>query len=149
MARAEASVVINRPIEEVFAYVDDIGNVSQWQSYVLEAEQTSEGPKGVGTSERGVMQFLGRRIEFTVEITEYEPNSKIKDKVTAGPMAVEHTITLDRVERGTRVTIVAEGETGGFFALAEGIVSRMFQRDLQANLAKLKEILEAEAEGGD
>ena len=146
MARAEASVVINRPIDEVFAYVDDIGNASQWQSYVLESEQTSEGPKGVGTTERGLMQFLGRRIEWTAEITEYEPNSKIKDKVTAGPMSIEQTLTLEPVEGGTRLTLVAGGETGGFFALAEGIVSRMFQRDLQANLAKLKDILEAHAE---
>jgi len=145
MARAEASVVINRPVDEVFAYVDDIGNASQWQSYVLEVEQTSEGPKGVGTTERGVMQFLGRRIEWAAEITEHEPNRRIKDKITAGPMLVEHSITLEPVEDGTRLTLVAEGETGGFFRLAEPIVARMFQRDVEANLANLKDILEAQA----
>lgn len=143
MARAEASVVINRSLDEVFAYVDDIGNASQWQSYVLESEQTSEGPKGVGTTERGVMQFLGRRIEWTSEITEHELNRKIREKVTAGPMLVEHSITLEPVEDGTRLTLVAEGETGGFFRLAEPIVVRMFQRDVEANLANLKDILEA------
>jgi uncharacterized membrane protein len=148
MARAEASVVINRPVDEVFAYVDDIGNASQWQSYVLEVEQTSEGPKGVGTTERGAMQFLGRRIEFAAEITEHEPNRRIKDKITAGPMLVEHSITLEPVEVGTRLTLVAEGETGGFFRLAEPIVARIFQRDVEANLANLKDILEAQAEAG-
>jgi uncharacterized membrane protein len=95
-----------------------------------------------------VMQFLGRRIEWAAEITEHEPNRRIKDKITAGPMLVEHSITLEPVGDGTRLTLVAEGETGGFFRLAEPIVARMFQRDVEANLANLKDILEAQAEAG-
>ena len=48
----EHTVVIDRPIEEVFAFVTDPDNVSLWQSTSLETEQTSEGPVGVGTTFR-------------------------------------------------------------------------------------------------
>jgi len=145
VARVEASVVINRPVEEVFAYVDDEGNAPKWESYILEAEQTSEGPKGVGTTLRGVGQLLGQRIEFTAEITDYEPNRRVTEKISGGPISLEQTLTFEPVEGGTRLTIVGEGETGGSLSMAERIVIRMFQRDVGANLAKLKDILEAEA----
>ena len=145
MARMEASVVINRPIDEVFAYMTDVGSWSQWNSGILEAEQTSEGPVGVGTTFQGVSQFLGQRGEWTSEVTEYEPNKKIKQKVNQGPMSIEQSLTFEPVEGGTRFTMIGEGETGGFFKLAEPILNRMWQRQLEGMLANLKDILESQA----
>jgi len=49
-AQEQHSVVIDQPLEEVFAYITDINNNSLWQSSTLETEQTSEGAVGVGTS---------------------------------------------------------------------------------------------------
>ena len=145
MAKVEASVVINRPVDEVFAYMADVRNWSQWNSGMLEGEQTSEGPMGVGTTFRGVNQFMGRRMEWTSEVSEYEPNRKMGQKITSGPMSIEQSLTFEPVEGGTRFTLVGEGETGGFFKLAEPIVNRTMQRQMEGNLANLKDILEAQA----
>ncbi len=43
------------------------------------------------------------------------------------------------------VTLVIEGEVGGLFRLAEPIVIRIIQRNLETSLANLKDIVEAEA----
>jgi uncharacterized protein YndB with AHSA1/START domain len=145
MARMEGSVVINRPVDEVFAYVADVRNWPQWNSSMQEGEQTSTGPVGVGTTCQGVSQFLGRRMEWTSEITEYEPNRKMGQKITSGPMSIEQSLTLVPVEDGTRFTLVGEGEMGGFFKLADPIVNRAMQRQMEGNLANLKDILEAQA----
>jgi len=145
MARIEASAVINRPIEEVFAYVKEVTNWPQWNSMLREGEQTSEGPLGVGTTFRGVSEFLGRRMEWTSEVTEYAPNRKLEQKVTSGPMSIEQSLTFEPVEGGTRFTIVGEGEFGGFFRLAEAVVNRRSRKQMEASLAKLKDILEAGA----
>ncbi len=145
MARIEASVVIKRPVEDVFAYVTDEQNIPKWESRVLEVKQTSEGPKGVGTTFQAVGQFLGRRIESTIEITHYEPNRKVIEKISAGPISLEETFIFEPAEGGTRLTIVGEGETGGSFKMAERIVVRMFEREVQADLVRLKDILEAGA----
>jgi uncharacterized protein YndB with AHSA1/START domain len=142
MARMEASVVINRPIDEVFAYVMDVGNWTEWAG-LPEAERTSEGPVGVGTTFQGVSQFLGQRGEWTSEVTEYEPNRKMEQKITWGPMSIQQSVTCEPVEGGTRFTMVSKGETGGIFKLAEPVVNRMMQRQLESNLANLKDILEA------
>jgi len=88
-------------------------------------------------------------MEWPSEITEYEPNRKIKYKITSGPMTGEPSLTFDPVEGGTRLTLVGEGETGGFFkrlfGLADSIVVRMMQRGTETDFANLKDILEAEA----
>ena len=41
MVRVEHSAVINRPVEEVFAYTTDPANVAEWQASALEASGAS------------------------------------------------------------------------------------------------------------
>ena len=147
MVKVEGTVVINRPIEEVFAFLANPDKSSQWQGMVLEAKQTSEGPVGVGTTGQSSSQFLGRRIESTWEVTEYELNRKTAFKSTSGPVPYEQSATLETVDEGTKVTLVAEYEVGGFFKLAEPIVARMGQRQAEADFANLKDLLEAQGEG--
>ena len=60
-------------------------------------------------------------------------------------MSIEQSLTFEPVEGGTRLTMVGEAETGGFFKLAEPVVNRMMQRQLEGNIANLKDILEAQA----
>ena len=87
--REEHSVVIERPIEEVFAFVTDPNNDSLWQSRTLETEQTSEGEVDVGTTWRNISKFLGRRIDTTMEVTENEPPRRQCVRVTSGPIPGE------------------------------------------------------------
>ena len=145
MKRIETSIVINRPIEEVFAYVTNPDNDTQWQSGLLESELVGEGPLGVGAKTREVRKFMGRRLESIAEVTEYEPNAKIAFKSTSGPVQYEASYTFEPVEGGTKFTMVGEAETGGFFKLAEGLVVRQFEKETQTALAALKDTLEGQA----
>ena len=145
MTKLEASVVINRPTEEVFAFVADIEKMSQWMSELVEAKQTSEGPVGVGTTVNAVANVLGRRAESIQEVAEYEPNSKFAIKSTSGPVATKDKFTFESVAGGTKVTRVTEAELGGFFKLAEPLVARMLRRQFETNFANLKDLLEAQA----
>ena len=67
MAKVQHSVVIGSPVEEVFAFVTDLGNASLWQSWAVEASYTSDGPLGVGASYVYVARFLGRKIDSLVK----------------------------------------------------------------------------------
>jgi hypothetical protein len=80
-----------------------------------------------------------------MEVTEYEPNRKLATEMAFGPIVAQQALTFDAVEGGTKVTLAIEGEIGGFFRLAEPLVIRIIQRDFEASLANLKDILEAEA----
>ena len=145
MIKIETSVLINRPVEEVFAYVANLENGGEWQTDVQELKQTSEGPLGVGTVWQEVRQLLGRRVEQSNKITEYEPNKKFSYR-QSGTVPVEAMITFESVAEGeTKVTMTGEAEPGGFFKLAEPLVARMAKRQTEANAANLKDILEAQA----
>jgi uncharacterized membrane protein len=144
MPRAEASVVIGRPVEEVFAFVSNPENDEQWESDISDVAKTSEGPLGVGATYRGVLHFLGQRIEYTSEITAYLPNEKVEFRVSAGPLQLEEGVTFEPVQGGTKITVVYEGDPGGLFKLATRVVVRMWQGEMEGNLAKLKKVLEGQ-----
>jgi uncharacterized membrane protein len=146
MIKVENSVVINRPVDEVFEFVSNIENLPQWAGPVLEAKQTSDGPIGVGTTQTQVAKFLGRRIETSQEVTEYEPNKKLSTKTTSGPLPMDIHYVLEPSGEGTRVNIEGNIEAGGFFKIAEPIVGRMLNRQTASDAANLKDLLEAQAE---
>jgi uncharacterized protein YndB with AHSA1/START domain len=100
MATLEISTVINRPVEEIFAFLSNPENNRKWSSVSKEAKITSAGSMGVGTTYRSVVTFLRWRIEGEVEFTDYEPNRSFAQKTRSGPVPVESRVTLERVEGG-------------------------------------------------
>ncbi len=137
------SVVIHRPVEEVFAYMNDISRWAEWNPGLIEAS-APEGPPHAGTRVREVFKFLGRRIESTFEIVEYEPNRKVTFRTVAGPIPMTGTQTYEVIDGATKLTVSGEGEAGGFFKLAEPVVAQMVRRQNQTGLDNLKDLLEAQ-----
>ncbi len=145
IGKLEVSIVIKRPVEEVFSFVNDPANETLWSSGLVESSQISEGPVGVGTIMREVNRILGKRIENTYEITEYEPNRRYSCKSISGPFPWQGTFTFDLVKGGTKVTMASEFQIGGFFKLAEPIVIRMAKRQFKADFNNLKDLMEAQS----
>jgi carbon monoxide dehydrogenase subunit G len=141
MIRIENSVVVNRPPEEVFAYATDVANLPEWQSSALEGR--IDGPMQAGATGTVVRKFLGRRIDSSVKIEEYEPPRRFAVQSTAGPVSFHVRQTVEPDGSGARISIVMEGEPGGFFKLAEPLVERAMRREIEGNFATLKDILEA------
>jgi uncharacterized protein YndB with AHSA1/START domain len=142
MATMEGSITINRPAEEVFAYVMDIGNLAKWNEAAGQGEQTSQGPVGVGTTYRGVSDFMGREMEWTSEVTEYEPNRKVAQKMNLGPTVMAMSWLVEPVGGGSKFTVRSEGEMGGLAKLAGPLLDRTMKKQMDSNLAKLKALLE-------
>lgn len=145
MIKIENNILINQPIEDVFAFMTNVENLPKWAALVLEAKQSSAGPLSVGTTQTQVAEFLGRRIETSLEVTEYEPNKKLSTKTTSGPLPMEIQYIFEPVAEGTRVVIKGNINAGGLFKLAEPIVGRMLKRQTEADFANLKDLLEAQA----
>ena len=145
MIKFENSVVINRPVEEVFAFVVDFEKWPMWVSEMVEAKITSEGPVGLGTTVLNVVHILGRRIEATQEIHQYEPNRMLGFKSTSGPVSNDVTFGFESVDGGTELSVDLEADASGFFKLAEPLLARRIQRQWDSNLANLKDLMEAQA----
>ena len=49
MAKAEVSVTIDRPLEDVFAVLTDVEKTATWSAPTVEEHWTTPGPVGVGS----------------------------------------------------------------------------------------------------
>ena len=142
MAKLESSITINRPAEEVFTFAVDPANSAKWQEGIVEAKVTSSGAVGVGTTYRYVVKAMGQKLDTTGEITAWEPPKIYAWKATSGPFPMSGGIACEAVADGTRITQTVNAEPGGFFKLAEPLLMKQQQGQLEASLKKLKEILE-------
>ena len=72
MATFENTVMIRRPIEDVFAFLSDFENVPKWNYAIVETRKVSEGAVGVGTIYHQV-RSVPSRSEERFEVTAYNP----------------------------------------------------------------------------
>ena len=139
----EDSVVINRPVEEVFAYMDDIEKEHEWQPYLKEWEQSPDPRRnGVGTIRRYENHYLGRSFTNVYVITEYEPNKRVMYRSTPeAAVQAKGGQMWEVVKEGTKVTFVFEPELGDFWGyIPKFIVRRIYMRTLTSNMARLKKV---------
>jgi uncharacterized protein YndB with AHSA1/START domain len=68
--------LIERPPEDVFAVLTDIGRAPLWTPGLCEARQASPGPLEPGATLVYTGTFLGRRYESTVVCTDLAPNKR-------------------------------------------------------------------------
>ena len=142
MAKFDESVVINRPLEEVFAFVSNLENDPPWSS-ATEMRQTSDGPIGIGTTFRQRDRFLGRRVDLRLEVVGYEMNHSITLKSDSGLLSLEGTRIVERLaDTGTRVTFVGGGHALGVLKFVEPLLAAMGDLRLRTQLGKLKQLLE-------
>jgi uncharacterized membrane protein len=143
MAKYEESIEIKRPTDQVFAYVEEIKNLPEWELTISEAEKTSPGKIGVGTTFKGKNKVMGRQMAWTSKVTEYEPNKKWGETISSGSTVVKFQMTCDPIEGGTKFSEIYDMKVGGILKLFSPIMSSSMRKQTKANLAKLKSILES------
>ena len=142
MIKAEQTIVIDRPVDEVFAFVTDQTNTPRWQAGLVELERTTEGPIGVGTKHKGARNFMGRRMELANEYTVYEPGKLVTFRTTSGPALVASYL-FESVPGGTRLTSRVEMQGAGLYGLLEPVICAGLRREMKAALPALKALLES------
>jgi len=140
----EESIVIDRERSEVFAFANDPANVPLYSSNLISYEQLTEGSVAKGTRNHGMVRVVGRTIEWTTEVTEFEQDRHFRSQSVESPVDFTLDIKFEDVDGGTKVIWRQESETyGGFFGkLADPLVTRMYARDVRSNLEKLKDLVE-------
>jgi uncharacterized membrane protein len=144
MARIEESVEIKRPIDRVLAYTTDAKSWPKWQSILPEAEQTSQGPVGVGTTFKGISRMMGLSMKWTAKATEYEPNRHFGKTITSAGMIVKQHNTYDPIEGGTKFTIMYDMKVRGLFKLFSPMLVSTMRKELKKSLGNLKRVLETQ-----
>jgi uncharacterized membrane protein len=143
MARVIKSISIEAPVEKVFGYFDDPTNLPEVWPSLLEVSEVKRLPNG-GSSFRFVYKMAALRFEGTSEDVDYIPNELT---ITESKGGIDSTITLTyRPEgEGTRLTFENEYTVPipVLGRLAEAVILRQNEREVELILANVKDALEA------
>jgi carbon monoxide dehydrogenase subunit G len=143
--RIELTEVVNRPMDDVFAYLSDPQKHAEWVGPVVSDSNQSEGATHEGTTFHEDGKLLGRRVGSNWTVTKYDPPHAYEQEAKIGKAHMRVAFTLTAEGEGTRIDQVTEGETGGLFRLADSVVARVLKNQQQADLDNVKLILESQA----
>ncbi|MBI4261680.1 MAG: SRPBCC family protein [Actinobacteria bacterium] len=138
-----ADLVIARPRAEVAAYVIDPGHDPAWIGGISQAEVLTEPPVRVGTRVRRVASFLGRRIEYVLEVSALDPDALLEMTSVRSPFPMKVTYAFADAPGGTRASVRVEGEPSGLYRLAGPAHAPAVRRSVASDLRSLRGILES------
>lgn len=143
MMTYESEILIDRPVEEVFDFVTTLDNLPSWSD--TNAVTPASGRAGeVGTRYRLDMGRGPLRSDLEFETTGWKPGRDWSFKtVSAGRMSWDGRYVFDPVDRGT-TRVRGEGQVSlkGWRRLLEPVVRGELRREEQAELSRLKQLLE-------
>ena len=142
MARIEESIAIRCPVGEVFALTTDAARWCTWHTAIPEAEQTSGGPVGVGTTFRGTTRLMGRSMPWTATATQYKVNEKFGKNIDSGSVVIEQHNTYTPTPEGTMFSMVYDMRFSGGMRVLSPLIVRSMRREMKNSLMKMKQILE-------
>jgi hypothetical protein len=141
-----ATTVIDRPIDEVFAFLAAGTNDPRFSPRVQKIERTPDGPPGVGSVFESTVKDAGMTTSRKFELTVFEAPSKIrwtersKNTVTVPDGGYD----LETVgDNQTKVTIHNTLEGHGVGKLIVGFASRAAAKDAPAFALRIKSAVEA------
>lgn len=147
MEPIEQSIIINRPIEEVFDVATCQERCLVWRGPIIATKKLSDGPSGVGSTFAHTVKFLGVTVEANPEITEWEPPYRATVENRTGPVSYDSTFTFEATDGGTKMTTrIAASPRGAFRHIPDPIVHNAIARQHKADLEALKELLETGTE---
>ncbi|MEQ9324908.1 MAG: SRPBCC family protein [Polyangiaceae bacterium] len=135
----EHSVEIDRPAEEVFAFVSDFENNPRWQGGMVSCEWTSEQTKVVGATYVQHAKFMGKRIDTHFVVTELVPGARVSIESTKSTFPIQVTRSVEPIgERRCRVTAHVRGQPTGLMAW----MTPMVRHSIRGDYARLETLLE-------
>lgn len=143
MIRNEIVAHFDRPVEEVFSYVDNDDKVKLWIGGLLETKRTTSGTPGVGSRFHQKLQIGKRVTELDGELLEYEKNRRVRVKMNfnLGEMDVTYNFT----ESGgcTELAYTCDSQYRSlFYRLLSPLIKRMAQQKLREDFARLQLLLQ-------
>ncbi|KAB1990732.1 SRPBCC family protein [Streptomyces triticiradicis] len=141
----EATTEIDRPVEEVFAYLAAGTNDPRFSPRVQAITKTPEGPTAVGTVFTSTVKDAGMKTGRRFRITEFEPPHRIRwaEVSKNAVMATEGGYDLESTgARTTRVRIFNVLEGRGIGKLLVGLALSAARKDADAFGKRIKTAVE-------
>jgi Polyketide cyclase / dehydrase and lipid transport len=143
--RFGATIAIERPIAEVFAFLADGENDKRFSTRVIEIAKTTDGPAGVGTVYASTVKDAGVKTQREFKLTEFQAPTRIrwtelsKNAVTVPEGGYDLVAEGDR----TQLTFFNELKGHGLGVLFAGFALRSARNSADAFAGAIKAAIEA------
>lgn len=142
MIRFTKAVEIEKPVDEVFAFVANLENTPRWNGDVVKAKKMSAGPIEAGTVFRQYRDGPAGAGE-AVAITAHWPHERLEVRARLAESPAQMTYEFDEVDGVTRLINEVVIEPKGVMRLITPVVESRVEHSVAENLAELKRVLEA------
>ncbi|WP_166805794.1 SRPBCC family protein [Jeotgalibacillus sp. R-1-5s-1] len=150
MGALNQTMVINRPVEEVFAKTVRMENSPQIMDQVEEVTKLTEGPVSKGTRYEEIRNLGGRRVRSELLVTEYEPNRSYAVSSEQNGVQITFRYTFRPEGDGTFITFEGDIQTKGLArSMFKGMIVRMISKEELFHLQRLKKYIEKQDAGSD
>jgi hypothetical protein len=140
------SIVVQRPIDEIWAAVIDMFNAPRLsrREGLLSMRETSSGPAGVGSTYTERRVLLGFETRLTGRVTEWDPPNALCTTIEGRPFrSMVSRFTLRTVAGGTEVTSRDEFELKPALKLLWPLIGPVLIRRREKALLDFRAALEA------
>ena len=143
--RFEATVVIDRPIDEVFAFLADGENDKKFSPRVQQIAKTTDGPPGLGTVYASTVKDAGMTTKREFKLTEFESPTRIRWAELSKNLVVasEGGYDLAPAGEGTQLTVFNVLEGRGVGKLIAPLALRSARKGADAFAQSIKAAVEA------
>jgi uncharacterized protein YndB with AHSA1/START domain len=140
-----ASVTIDRPIEQVFAFLADGENDKKFSARVVEITKATDGPSGKGTIYQSTVKDGGFKTKREFELTEFEPPTRIRWTERSKNLVTVPQGGYDLTADGeaTRLTFFNEMEGHGLGKLLAGFALASARKGAEDFAGAIKRAVEA------
>lgn len=144
MQQIANSIVIQRPIEEVYDVATCQRRCVVWQSGMVTAQKLTDGPVGVGTAYEQASQMLGFQAINRPVVTVWEPPKRFAYHSDGSRSVIDVEMTFEEVDGGTRFTAsTSMNEAGDILSrFTEPLVRQAMKRMMKNDMENLKELME-------
>ena len=124
------SIDIERPREQVFAFLDDEENLPKMVPNLVDQGVIHETPEKVGTTFWHVYEEKGRRMKMTGVVTEHRPPERLVVKLDGAFFALEVTYELEELgPTSTRLTQISDARFKHVFKLMGLLFGKKMERE--------------------
>lgn len=144
------SVIVNRPVKEVWDFLTNFNNMPKWARGVAEIIEISPGPVRVGTKVTDIGLGIKRRWPETFWVTEFEDQKVLglMWKGSYGKAFVRYTME-SASETTTKLTGHTYGDYRFPFSILLLFMSKTANENFKAGLANIKKGAEEDGNVGE
>ncbi|MBI5288548.1 MAG: SRPBCC family protein [Chloroflexi bacterium] len=137
-----ATLRIERTADDVADYATNPAHDTVWIGGIKQARMLTDPPVRIGTQVERVAHFMGRRVEYVLEVVGLDAGRRLEMASVKAPFPMRVTYGFELDREATIVSIRVQGGPDGLMGLLSPVMAMGVRRNISGDLRRLKRVLE-------